>query len=210
MRTTSILIALLAATYTLQQHATIKGCATWDKYLGTCRSCARRQVTTHGCGPLLPMSDPCLGHAEKVGQKTDCVFCKFGHGLTQDGQCVPAFIFDCSLVTVASNGAKKCVACMNGLYPTVDGTACSPLASGAVANCMWGGLVQGSSQTPYCTKCIPGYVATDLGKSCVKFTANTTGCLLLNLDNSACRTCDIFAGYSMQKNGKCKFIKGGR
>ena len=53
MKASSLLILLLVSSATLQQ-AQVKGCVSWNAKKGTCDICYRRQVSTHGCGPLLP------------------------------------------------------------------------------------------------------------------------------------------------------------
>ena len=203
MKTTALLIALLAASATLQQQRQVKGCLRWDTGKGTCNTCYRRQVATHGCGPLLPVTDTCLIHAEEAGQKTQCTLCKNGYGLNAQFQCIPLGIFNCVHGGTAKGGTNKCLACGNGQYPTTDGTHCAPLATGAIANCLWGEVVNGASN---CIRCNPGYVLSATEKACVAVTTGTTGCWLLNKDGTSCANCDVLAGYSMQKSGKCKFI----
>ena len=201
MRTTTFLIALLAASATLQQQLQIKGCLNWQKF--GCVACYERQQTTKGCGPLLPVTDTCLIHGEQPGQQTQCIQCKPGYGVNQKGQCVQGNIFNCVFGLTDPSGKALCQACGNGQYPTADRTQCAPLPTGALPNCQWGARRGGQIQ---CLKCYPGY-ATLVGKgTCVALNAATAGCWM-QVDATTCQVCDVIAGYSMQKNGKCKFIK---
>ena len=201
MRTTTLLIALLATSAACQQ-ALVKGCVLWNNQTDTCDICYRRQVATHGCGPLLPPTDNCLLHRGMLGQKTRCVQCKPGLANTDQYQCIPSNIFNCA--DAFQVGTKiKCLACGNGQYPNPDLTQCAPVTTGAIPNCLQGLYLESSYQ---CSRCDPGYVTRHSLKSCVLATPETTGCSLLAKDGT-CMNCDVFAGYSMQKNGKCKFIK---
>ena len=197
MKTSTFFIALLIASASYQQQALIKGCFIWNQQNGTCETCYRRQVSTRGCGPLLPVSDTCLLHMESLGQKTDCVLCRPGYGLSQN-RCVPYNIFNC----LAYAGSNKCIICGNGQYPTPDGTQCAPLATGAIPHCEWGLRHLDIA----CSRCSPGYVLSATYSSCIPSTSALTGCWGKRL-NGTCYNCDVLAGYSMQKNGKCKFIK---
>ena len=196
-----VLISLLATSVNLQ--ALVKGCLTWDTGRGTCNTCYRRQVSTKGCGPLLPVTDTCLIHSEQIGQKTRCTACRQGYKLTPQRQCAPFDVFNCVYSRNFANGKYQCLACGNGQYPTAGGTLCAPLAKGAIPNCLWGLAI---NTVVNCLRCNPGYVVGGRSKSCVPITAATTGCSTLGQDGT-CGTCNVQAGYSMQKNGKCKFIK---
>ena len=205
--TPTILITLFFASATFQQQQQVKGCLLWDSNKGTCRLCYRRQIGTKGWGPLLPVTDTCLIHTEQAGQKTQCVLCRPGYGVTTQGQCALLGIFNC--IDGAYTGpihAQKpaCRDCGNGQYPTAEGT-CAPLATGGIANCLWGG--RRGLNSFLCIRCNPGYVLADGNFSCVAVTAATTGCWVLKDGGKTCGICDALAGYSMQKNGRCKFIK---
>ena len=202
MKTTTILITLLIASASLQQGL-VKGCAFRDSVSGRCINCYRRQLTTHGCGPLLPETNNCLFHGEKVGQEVLCYLCKPGYLITSPRKCVPGSIFNC-VFGVTTNGISTCFACGSGQYPTADRLQCAPLAKGAIPNCLWGEADQGDVS---CSRCNAGYVVAYDKQSCVPVTAATTGCWNLGSQAGSCQICDVQAGYSMQKNGKCKFIK---
>ena len=203
MRTSIFFIALLAASVVCQQ-ALVKGCVRWNNQTGTCNVCYRRQVATHGCGPLLPPTDNCLLHLEQQGQKTDCSLCRPRFSLQNNPRiCVPGAIFNCVNQFQPTNGKNQCDACGNGQYPSPDGSTCSPLTAGAIPHCRWG-----EPRVPpiMCHRCSPGYVIAPDRNSCLPATATTTGCIILG-NSGNCQACDVFAGYSMQKNGRCKFIK---
>ena len=198
------LIALLAATFATPQQALIKGCLAWDSQTSTCKACYRRQVSSKGCGPLLAVSDTCLIHHEQPGQKLHCTLCRPGYGLNGSYQCLPLNIFNCVYGIISLYNKQKCIVCGNGEYPTADNTICAPLPTGAIANCVDGTLLDGRRN---CFRCSPGYAVGGDQASCVALTAATTGCWFLSRDGVTCKTCDALAGYSMQKNGKCKFIQ---
>ena len=209
MRTTTLLIALLSSSaslqHTLQQQALVKGCTAWNPYTGTCDSCYRRQVTSTGCGPLLPVTDTCKVHREQQGQKLYCSACKLGYGqsLPQGDICVPLGIFNCLIGFIDTDNTKYCSICGNGQYPTANGTKCAPLATGAIPNCDAGMISKGVAS---CYRCNSGYAVAYNSKSCVAVTAATAGCAFLNPDGASCNSCNVQAGYSMQKSGVCKFI----
>ena len=203
MRTTAFFIALVTASTALQQQALIKGCALWDSDRGTCQFCYRRQVASNGCGPLLPPSDTCLLHAESIGQATNCLRCQLGYGKVyhHNNNCGPNNIFNCLQAQIASfTGTRlSCRICGNGQHPTPDHSQCAPLTTGGMPNCLWG--LRGG-----CDRCVPGYASSFSGNYCIPLTPETEGCWTLTDDRSSCYFCDVIAGYSMQKNGKCKFV----
>ena len=206
MNKSIILIAILAASVSCQQR-TVKGCYHWNNNTNTCGACHRRQVTSNGCGPLLPPSDTCLIHAEQAGQKTNCELCKLGYGynLGNSGPaCLPLNIRDCAIGGVDSSGQANCIVCARGLFPQQEVKAtdfCAPQTP-LLPNCSWVEKLIGTPAT--CNLCNVGYVRK--GPGCIPETAATVGCLTLNKAGTACYTCDAAAGYSMQKNGKCKFV----
>ena len=199
MKKSIILIAILFATMHCQQHSVIKGCFVWSKYANTCLSCFRRKPTTSGCGPLLPVTDTCLMHQEKPGEPLNCGMCKPGYGSSM-GSCSPINIFNC-IFGLISQSQTRCDICGNGQYPVQGGSECAP-KEGGDPNCRWGFTDGGRSS---CARCNAGYVATYSG-ACVKATESTVGCFKLN-SNGGCFSCDAWSGYSMQRNGKCKFFE---
>ena len=198
------LLAILATSANLQQLQ-IKGCLAWNKANNACGACYRRQVTTYGCGPLLPASDNCLIHREQPGQQTRCILCRAGYATNNEFDCVPTDIFNCPYASIAEDGLSQCDGCGNGQYPHTEGKSCTPITGGAIANCQWGRTLA-TSGLRGCVRCLPGFAVTYFDRKCVASAANTTGCWVLSEDQSSCFTCDVVAGYSMQKNGQCKFI----
>ena len=200
MRSTLLLLALLAASAVAQQRL-IKGCLTWSGT--TCNACYQRQVTSKGCGPLLPVTNTCLIHGEQPGQKTKCLLCKPGYGITNQGSCAPNTVFGCVFGGITPQGTSTCIGCGSGQYPTPEATQCAPLATGGIDNCLWGGR---SGSQLECLRCNPGFGIVAGQQACVALNAGTTGCWIQSTPG-ACQVCDVIAGYSMQKNGQCKFIK---
>ena len=197
----NLLIALiLSASINCQTKKVIKGCFQWNSFTNTCALCFRRQFTTFGgCGALLPSTDTCLIHREPAGSKTTiCGLCRPGYALTATGSCQQINIFNCINAQIVGKTAK-CLACGGGESPTNDGTACAPDSNNHVPACLW------DSPNTHCYKCIPGYVLARNSQGCYAVTSGTIGCQQLNSDGS-CFVCDAFNGYSMQKDGTCKFI----
>ena len=201
----SLLISLLlAASINCQVTTTIKGCFQWNSFTNSCALCFRRQLTTTGiCGPLLSSTDPCWIHREPYGSsKTICGFCAPGYALNSaTGACDRVNIFNC-LNAQYDGKTAKCLVCGGGQYPTEDGTACAPAKSSStkVGACDWG------TTGAKCYKCDPGYVISRDNTGCYGTTTTTIGCQQLNADDQTCFVCDAFNGYSMQKDGTCKFI----
>ena len=197
-----LLVILLILPVIKSQRRKIKGCVNWNKVAKTCRHCYRRQVSTKGCGPLLPVTDECLVHAELPGQKLRCSLCRPGYILSKaEGNCVPGNTFNC-LLGYLTSGSSQCVVCGNGQYPSIDGSQCSPQSSYHVSNCLWGGL-----RTRQCWRCGAGYALSFDSIQCIKKTTATIGCWQLDQDGRSCLLCDSPSGYSIQLNGKCEFIK---
>ena len=199
-----VILGLLAASISCQQR-TIKGCIFWNKYQNSCSQCYRRKKTASGgCGPLLPVNDTCLIHDERPGHPTDCALCRKGYGLSNNAQqqCVPLPIFGCIGGLNFGADGIECYVCGVGLYPTQDRSQCAPIAN-PIPNCLWGGLDR-KKASAICTRCVPGYVL-NYSRQCVAQTASNTGCVYQDSDD-ICRECDVYGGYSMQKNGKCKFV----
>ena len=179
----------------------VKGCYRWNTPQKTCLYCENRPVSNNGCGPLMPKSDLCEVHFEKIGRPEECGQCKGGYGLTLDGSCGYLGIPNCVQGLITST-KKICNVCGSGLYPTKQNKGCGPLGrhQTGVVNCLWGSL---TATGHYCEKCKQGYVVNRRKTSCVKTTYENIGCLVLHLDSTKCEVCDAAAGYSMQPNLKC-------
>ena len=201
----SILLAfLLAVSSHCQSQNIVKGCFQWNSFTNSCALCYRRKYAAiGGCGSLLPSNDTCLIHKEPAGSNaTICALCASGYALnTTSGGCKQASIFDC-LNTQYDGKTVKCLVCAGGQYPTSDGSLCAPPESSSrvIRNCQWGG------PNNTCYKCAPGYVLTRNSQGCHGQFSSTRGCLQLNSNGSTCFVCDAFNGYSMQKDGTCKFV----
>ena len=200
IRTLLVLTILNTASVNCQQRV-VKGCALWKDIRKTCAACYERKPVQGGCGPQLPPSDPCLVYAD-IADTIICTVCKPGYGVKNDGTCVPVPIFNCVNAIAQSN---TCVACGNGQYPSKDRKSCIPAPQGqAVPNCLQGTRL---FDTLGCQLCVPGFVVNEPSTKCYAQIAETVGCLELTKDLKSCLVCDVFAGYSMQKNFKCKFVK---
>ena len=193
------ILAILAASINCQQR-TVKGCLRWTKETKSCTACYRRQVSTGGCGPLLPVTDTCLVHTESIGQQLKCELCRKGYGLTKQGGCAPLNIFNCVSGLFVTPTKKGCLYCGNGEYPSQDGSVCAPSTT-PTPNCLWG---TAGHLKPFCARCVPNYVANEKNQ-CERQVPSTQGCL--RIFSGECYACDVFAGYSMQKNGSCKFVQ---
>ena len=195
-----LLVTLLTTSINCQQR-TIKNCFLWRGPAKTCSLCYESKPVLGGCGTKLPQTDPCLAYIT-ASENTFCSTCKAGFGARPDGTCAPTGIFNCVLGLA---NPSQCNACGSGQYPTNDLKACAPAPQGkGVANCLWGNRIG----TAYgCYRCVPGFVVTEDQTRCVAETADTVGCFGLKFDGKTCGVCDAIAGYSMQRNLKCKFIK---
>ena len=199
-----LLLLVITASATCQQRS-IKGCFKWFTYTKKCESCYRRYLTPSGvCGPLLPITDPCLVHTGMAGESGKCNLCRPGYALTNGGECTPHGIFNCVLAVPGFNNEYSCLACGSGQYPDRTTGQCVPFSSGYVKNCLWGYSFRGLIG---CRKCAAGYVLSTNSAFCSPVGTNLVGCLLENPDQQTCNVCDAYAGYSMQRNEKCKFIQ---
>ena len=198
-----LLIVILAASISCQTPSTtIKGCFQWNTFTNSCSLCYQRAIQGSKCGPLLPSNSLCLIHKEQVGSPVNCDLCRPGYSLTEDGQCKVINIFGCVRGVIRA-GKSLCLACGGGLFPAKDQSGCAPIPStniSYVANCVWG------ASNGTCYKCAPGFVVGSNATFCTSETTTTKGCYQLNRDNQTCFVCDAFDGYSMQKDGSCKFI----
>ena len=201
MKRTLLILAITVASAICQQRL-VKGCFKWDKTKNTCTACYRRKITSTGCGTLLSVQDNCLLHAETPGQPLFCQLCRQGYAPDENRQCQPLNIFNCAVGGIYQK-QHTCDICGNGQFPVANGstTVCAPDPN-PIPNCLWGTVLNGKK----CLRCGAGYVVKSDASGCVAQNATNLGALRLNNDGSL-YTCDVFAGYSMQKNGQCKFIK---
>ena len=200
-----IILTLLAASISCQQQSTTKGCLYWSKTRGVCTACYRRLRVPKGrCGPLLPFADYCLIHTGSPGAKSRCGLCRPGYGITTRGACAPLDIFDCVQGEFKHQGKGFCVACGSGNVPSEDGSSYIP-APERFLNCLWGGRDPASGAL-YCARCSPNYLKYDTDR-CARQKYPRKGCLEIQEEGLKCLSCDVFAGYSMQKDGSCKFVK---
>ena len=201
-----ILLLFVFAASAVCQQKSVKGCFTYDAVSKKCRDCYRRHVTASGvCGPLLPVTDTCLIHGGQTGTK-DCSLCRPGYARTTDGDCTAKDVFNCIDLQPYFGNKYRCLTCGSGQYPNTITGQCGPIANAkdAVANCLWGLNYAGRIG---CTKCIAGYTLNTTIQKCIPQTGALVGCWKTKSDGKTCGACDAFAGYSMQKNGSCKFIK---
>ena len=191
----------------LSQQAVIKGCYYQNLIKKRCSACYRRQKQANGpgCGPLLPVTDTCLIHYEAPGEKLQCGLCREGYGLTLKDTCVPSNMFNCvSSGVYPGENDKSCFSCGRGLYPDSNYEYCLPAPEGkGVEHCEWGTLI--NSQTIKCNKCSPGYILNFENTACVPIVPHYVGCLQME-GFGRCISCNVYAGYSMQIDGTCKFV----
>ena len=198
---TLLALTILVATSVNCQQRVVKGCALWKDIRKTCEVCYERKPIQGGCGPQLPPTDPCALYVDVDGQAS-CIICKPGYGAVGDGTCTPVPIFNCN---EGVSHPDTCLGCGNGQYPSEDDSTCIPAPQGkGVPNCLVGRRLFDSLG---CNRCAPGYVVNYPGTACYAQTAQTVGCMQLTKDMKGCYLCDVYAGYSMQKNLKCKFVK---
>ena len=189
-------------------------CFSFNKKNGHCASCYKSKVdfTTGGCGPVLGPDNKCVIYGKiPIGKGVDlCLGCQQGYAVTttniaQGTNCVkdPNPIKNC-FFELNVNKKKSCLAC-NGGAPNALKTACIPWANikDPIAKCKVGGFKAIGEYD--CFICNKGLSYSDTFGKCL--TARTgPGCLEYSVDsagNGACQACDVFNGYTMNKNLQC-------
>ena len=121
------------------QSKLIKGCRENDPAAKRCTVCHRRQLTMlGGCGPLLPLEDPCLHHAEEIGQELESLTCSQASRFTEGTP--NSALSSMSQLQAGLRfrpGKVICGACGLGWYPTEGNLGCAPPPPGrGVQNCL--------------------------------------------------------------------------
>ena len=194
--------ALTEFTNLQQTSKPIPGCLQYDPVAKQCTTCYMRPTSpTTGCGALKPNTN-CLYQQSGVGEAQLCKLCIPGFANTPVGQCVRGKIDNCVLTLSTAADGLFCGACMHGMYPSYNWKACVPaIGQQIMQNCDWLG---NAINHPYCIKCAKGYATGRYQYTCTK--TDLVGCLTLDTTPGKCYKCNVFEGYSMQRDGSCKKV----
>ena len=193
----------LSGTTDLQQTSKpIPNCLRFDPTTKRCTTCYMSPTSpTTGCGAYQP-NNKCFYQQSGVGEAQYCKLCIPGFANTPAGQCVKGNIDNCVFTLVTAEDGVFCGACMHGLYPTFNLKGCGKAyGQNYMANCDWLG---NAIDHPFCLKCAKGYVSGRYQNACIK--SDLVGCLRLDTTPGKCYWCNVYEGYSMQRDGSCKKV----
>ena len=212
--TTALILAtaLLSTATSTEDSINMVGCANIKG--NRCARCYKRKVNAlGGCEAPQPESDPCLFYIYRdTPGYSQCSDCKPGYALKNHQQdpliqytCVKGTVQGClnEYIFITPQATDhSCFGCAGDKYSTTDKVSLQPICesiSSPATNCMWGGMYAAFLKEKECFRCQPGYAVDLPARNCQK--ASQKGCWEQRY--GVCQTCDSYAGYSMNLQGKC-------
>ena len=190
-------------------------CLAYNKKNNQCLICYKSKINpaTGDCGPLLPSTGKCLFFRRvRVGRGIDvCALCQQGYAVNiqrgvPESSCIkPANPIQNCLYQLNVFGKEQCRGCIGGA-PSVDRQTCIPWAKVKypINDCKVGGL-DSKGQTG-CQVCNNSETFNFDTHKCATIQGQT-GCLGAKEDATGklvCTGCDVYNGYSMGSDLKCR------